>query len=137
MNHLRLNLARVVALTGFLGCLFASAAPLLRCQVTYGGDTQEIQAAPVADPYPIASVDIGNRFRFKAVMVGSAAQVDHIALYAYLNTARQPVLLQQAIYLPPFAATAQPYALTGEQHLYGGPAERELMYHCTLEGVQR
>lgn len=137
MNHSRLNLARVVALTGFLGCLSAPAAPLLRCQVTYAGTTQEIQAAPVADPYPVASVDIGGRFRFKAVMVGSAAQVDHIALYAYLDTARQPVLLQQAIYQPPFAATAQPYPLTGEQHLYGGPAERELMYHCTLEGVQR
>jgi hypothetical protein len=118
MNHfLHLCTRYVAVLAGVFVGVSASAAPLLRCQVTYAGATQEIQAAPVADPYPVASVDIGGRFRFKAVMVGSAAQVDHIALYAYLQTRRQPLLLQQAIYQPPFAATVQPYALTGEQHL--------------------
>lgn len=116
-------------------CLAAQATPLLRCQVSYAGTSHGVEARPVADPYPVPSVDIGGRFRFKAVMVGDAAHVDYIVLYAYLDTRRQPILIQQAKYLPPFQVSATPTPLTGEQHLYGGPVERELIYSCTLEGV--
>lgn len=125
-----------IALAGlwFHGAVFAG--PLLRCQVAYAGSTHVIEATPVADPYPVPSVDIGGRFRFKAVMVGNAAQVERIVLYAYLDTRSQPILVQQAKYLPPFQASATPLLLTGEQHLYAGPVERELIYSCTLEGVE-
>lgn len=115
--------------------LAAVAAPLLRCDVAYAGTTHRIEARPVDDPYPVPSVDIGGRFRFKAVMVGSATQVQRILLYAYLDAARQPILVQEAKYLPPFRVTDTPYPLTGEQHLYAGPVERELIYSCTLEGI--
>lgn len=115
--------------------LYTGAAPLLRCEVSYAGTTHTIEARPVDTPYPVPSVDIGGRFRFKAVMVGSAAHVDRILIYAYLDTARQPILVQQAKYLPPFRVTEAPYPLTGEQHLYAGPVERELIYSCTLEGI--
>ena len=135
MNYPRLNLFAALGLAGMLLPHAGFAAPLLRCQVTYAGTTHMVEAAPVADPYPVPSVDIGGRFRFKAVMVGSAARVDRILLYAYLDARRQPILIQQAKYLPPFRASATPYALTGEQHLYGGPVERELIYSCTLEGM--
>lgn len=111
------------------------AAPLLRCDVAYAGSTQVIEARTVADPYRVASVDVGGRFRFKAVMVGDATQVAYIKLYAYLDARRQPILLQEAEYLPPFKGAASPYPLTGEQHLYGGALERELKYSCTLQGV--
>lgn len=110
--------------------------PLLRCEVTYAGTTTTVEARPVADPYPVASIDIGGRFRFKAVVVGRGTVLDYIKLYAYLDAKRQPILIQQATYLPPFQPTQTPYLLTGEQHLYGGPVERELVYHCTLQGVQ-
>jgi hypothetical protein len=142
MNH---PLIQTLARNGLLGLLgFTSlaathnalAAPLLRCDLTYAGATQSIQATPVADPYPVPSVDIGGRFRFKAVMVGNAAQLERIALYTYVNTDTQPLLIQQLKYWPPFIASAAPYPLTGEQRLYGGPAERELIYNCTLEGVK-
>jgi hypothetical protein len=112
------------------------AAPLLRCQVAYAGTTHTIEARAVADPYPVPSVDIGGRFRFKAVMVGSTARVDRILLYAYLDTKRQPILVQEAKYLPPFTVSDAPYPLTGEQHLYAGVVERELIYSCTLQGIQ-
>ena len=115
--------------------LTTSAAPLLRCEVAYAGSTQVVQASPVDDPYRVASVDIGGRFRFKAVMVGDATHVQYINIYAYLDAKRQPILLQQAKYLPPFSVAAPPYSLTGEQHLYGGAVERELKYNCTLQGV--
>lgn len=115
--------------------LAALATPRLNCQVTYAGTTHTVTASPTADPYTVPSVDIGGRFRFKAVMVGQGAQVDRIALYAYrTDDLPQPLLIHQAKYLPPFARSSQPLALTGEQRLYAGPLERELIYSCNLEG---
>lgn len=113
----------------------AWAGPLLRCEVSYAGSTDVVEARPVSDPYPVPSVDIGGRFRFKAVMVGEGERVDSITLYAYLDTRRQPILVQQATYLPPYRSGSTPYLLTGEQHLFAGPVERELIYRCTLQGV--
>lgn len=126
----------LVLAAGFWLPLGVFAAPLLRCTVAYAGSSQIIESHPVVDPYPIASIDIGGRFRFKAVMVGTATQVDYIKLYTYLDTRKQPILVHEANYQPPFQATLAPYSLTGEQRIYAGPVERELLYGCTLEGVQ-
>ena len=112
------------------------SAALLSCEVTYAGSTQVIETGPVADPYPVASVDIGGRFWFKAVLVGQGSRVDFVKLYAYLDTPKQPLLIQEAVFSPPFQNGAAPYALTGKQYLYAGPVERELIYRCTLQGVQ-
>jgi hypothetical protein len=103
----------------------------LQCDLTYAGSTQTLQAKPVSDPYRVASVDVGGRFWFKAVMVGTATQVDYIKLYAYLDTRSQPVLVQQATYVPPFA----PGSLTGKQFVYAGLVERELQCECRLTEV--
>lgn len=130
-----LGLARALAGLIALASPGVFATPLLRCDVTYAGSTQTIDTRAVADPYPVASVDIAGRFRFKAVMVGQGARVNYIKLYTYLDTARQPVLVQQATYRPPFMVTSVPDGLTGEQRVYGGPKERELMYRCTLQEV--
>lgn len=132
----RLLLAAVAALSALLTGHGAQAEPLLQCSVTYAGSTHVVQATPVRDPYSVPSVDIGGRFLFKAVMVGEATRLDYIKLYAYLDARRQPVLLQQATYRAPLASGARPLALTGEQHLYGGPVERELIYSCSLSGDQ-
>ena len=143
MNNQRTKtfvLAGMLGLANLAALTIVQAAPLLRCNVTYAGASQSIEASPVTDPYPVPSIDIAGRFRFKAVMVGSATQLDRIVLYAYFNTrtesGTQPMLIQQLKYLPPFKTSATPYPLTGEQRLYAGSAERELMYSCTLEGVQ-
>lgn len=119
----------------------ASAPAQLHCEVVYAGTTHTVQAFPVSDPYPVASVVIGGRFRFKAVMVGAGQRVDYIKLYSYLETRQQPVLIQLAKYLPPFSAagpTSDPRGtpLTGMQYLYAGPVERELQYQCFLHRGQ-
>jgi hypothetical protein len=116
----------------------AAATPLLRCDVAYAGTTHTVEARPVDDPYPVASVDIGGRFRFKPVMVGQGHQVEYIKLYSYLETRRQPVLVHMLRYLPPFPPPAPGSSminLTGQQTLYAGPVERELQYQCFLQGV--
>jgi hypothetical protein len=113
----------------------AEPAPVqLRCDVSYAGTSRSLQATPVADPYSVPSEDIRGRFRFKAVVVGTPAQVEYISLYAYQNTGPQAVLLHQAKYQPPFVwpADGSPLGLTGQQHLYAGPMERELIYQCSL-----
>lgn len=122
----------LLSLATLLCCTPLQAAPLLRCQLTYAGSTQTLEATPVADPYPVPSVSVGGRFRFKAVVVGTPAQVDYVKLYAYLETRQQPVLVQQATYLPPFVGGQ---TLTGQQFLYAGQVERELQYNCRLHGV--
>lgn len=127
--------AVLVAGASLLGLGMAVAEPQLSCQVTYAGATQTVVARPVADPYPVPSVDIGGRFLFKAVMVGDATQVRRILLYAYQDAQPHPVLVHQAKYLPPYPRTLQPWAITGQQHVYAGPLERELIYSCTLEGL--
>ena len=113
----------------------ANASPLLTCKVSYAGTTHTVLARPVADPYPVPSVDIGGRFLFKPVMVGTDKRVEYIKLYTYLDASRQPVLVQLAKYLPPFPRSGKPANLTGDQTVYAGPVERELHYRCTLEGV--
>ena len=140
MDYLHINLAAackggilLAAALAYTG--ISHAAPLLTCKVSYAGTTHTIQTYPVSDPYPVESVDIGGRFRFKAVMVGTPARVDYVSLYAYLETRTQPVLVQQAKYLQPFRRSTKPYLLTGQQFVYAGPVERELTYSCTLEGT--
>ena len=75
-------------------------------------------------------------------MVGDGQRIERINLYVYQNTPEQPVLVQQATYLPPFQAAgaaapgpATSAALTGQQHVYAGPMQRELIYSCALEGM--
>ncbi len=112
------------------------ADPVLHCEMTYAGATQTLNVTPVDDPYPVPSVDVGGRFRFKAVMVGRGAQPDYIKTYAYLETRTQPVLVQQASYYPPFTPSPKDQRLTGKQFVYAGPVERELQYECVLQGVK-
>lgn len=125
-----------VALTALLLAGAAHAAPLLRCEVTYADTTHVVQATPGADPYTAPSVEIGGRFRFKAVLLGSERRIEAINLYAYLDARRQPILIHQAKYLPPYRKTVAPYALTGHNYLYASDVERELQYSCTLQGVR-
>ena len=127
--------ALVLAASALGAYASAHATALLRCDVSYAGTTHRISTRAVSDPYGVASVDIGGRFFFKPVMVGRGSRVDYVLLYAYLDQEPRPVMVQEAKYLPPFGSGKKPYLLTGEQHLYAGPVERELVYRCWLSGV--
>lgn len=92
-----------------------------------------IDTAPTTDPYRVKAIDINGRFRFKAVVVGNAQQVDYVKLYTYFPSARQPVLLHEATYLAPVVQTGSaPAALTGLNTVYSPSLERELQYQCSL-----
>ena len=112
----------------------ALAEPRLRCELTYAGAMQVVEVGPTDQPYAAPTVDIGGRFHFKAMMVQGPELISRIALYVYVDTATQPLLIQHARYLPPYplAPEGQAVDLTGEQRLYAGPLERELIYRCLL-----
>jgi hypothetical protein len=118
------------------GCLLPAAlraAPLLRCEIQQGGTSRVVDTMAVTDPYSVKPIDINDRFRFKAVVIGDALRVEYIKIYVYTHTRREPMLLHQTSYLAPVASRdAQPDALTGINHVYSPLLERELRYGCAL-----
>lgn len=111
------------------------AGHLLQCDVSYAGTTYKLKATPTQDPYSVPTVDIGGRFFFKMVLAETNSKLEHVLIYAYLDQQPRPTLLQQVKYAGPFPNSPKPYALTGEQRVYGGPVERELFYSCWLSTV--
>jgi hypothetical protein len=131
---------RTMCVIGLLASCFLStellAAPLLRCQIEQGGASTVVDFTPVTDPYSVMAININDRFRFKAVIIGDALRVEYIKLYVYTHTKRQPMLLHQTTYLAPLAGQdARPMALTGINHVYSPDLERELRYGCALLDV--
>jgi hypothetical protein len=117
-------------------CLFASqawAGPQLQCAFEMNGHTETHIFKPVADPYLAESVDIGGRFRFKAVVLTSVNQVDLVNLYVSYQTRRQPMILQHAKFIrPTLQPSAQANSLTGRIAVYSPFLGKELVYDCSL-----
>jgi hypothetical protein len=92
-----------------------------------------LEFAPVGSPYTVKSIDINGRFRFKAVVMGDARQIEYVKLYSYDFPERQPVLLHEAKYMAPIASSSsQPASLTGVNFVYSPRLGRELQYECFL-----
>ena len=109
------------------------AAPRLICEVTHAGKARTFSFAAVSDPYTVEAVNIDDRFRFKAVMVGNDQGIDYIKLYTYDLSSDLAVLLHEAKYLAPAPQRgAVADALTGMQYVYSLRRGREMTYHCAL-----
>jgi hypothetical protein len=111
----------------------ALSRPLLRCQVRYASDTVHLETRPTSAPYEVVPHDIAGRFGFKAVVVGTPAAVDHIALYAYdMAVPQAPVLIHEVVYHPPFPVNPTVPGLTGWNHVYSARLGREMVYGCAF-----
>jgi hypothetical protein len=120
----------------------ALAAPQLQCSFDVNSETHHKIFGVVTDPYTTEAVAIGNRFRFKAILLatapdaGGAAGLESINLYVYYNTRRQPMIMQHTRFLQPVAQPApKPDALTGRVSLYSPLLGKELQYQCALAEV--
>lgn len=132
----------VLAIFGFiisLFCLNATAQPIVRCEITYAAKTQILESRINDDPnidaggaYVNDGSEIADRFRVKAILLGSGQNLEVIKLYAYYETSRQAILLQEVKYTAPFTLSTTPYGLTGLNYLYSPPLGRELQYGCAL-----
>ena len=123
----------LVAVAGCLWSLLADASPFLVCSIQQGGKDLELMFRPVSDPYMVEGVDINERFRFKAVVVGDATTVVYVKIYIHAQMDRQRMLLQEAVYrAPQIAATSSQDALTGTHYVYSPRYEYEMRYGCAL-----
>lgn len=122
----------VAGLLAAVLALPAAGEPRLRCELEQGGDILVHEVAPTADPYRVRGVEINGRFRFKAVLVGDAAQVESVNLYTWYLAPRRPVILHLAKYLAPAVQPPGAAPFTGQQFLYSPGREREFRYACTL-----
>lgn len=128
-------------MTAYLGALLTLAAltacarrpSAVVCTCSYGGVEQHNRFTATREPYGVRPIDIGGRFRFKAVYVREPWAAASVNVYAYHQTDGADVLLQEAKYLPPFTAVAAGgrYGFTGRQLVYS-PTQRELEYWCEL-----
>ena len=109
------------------------ASPLLQCQFEMNGHNETHIFKPVADPYLAESIDIGERFRFKAVVLASSNQVDLVNLYVSYQTRRQPIILQHAKFIKPSLPNSmESKSLTGRIAVYSPHLGKELAYECSL-----
>lgn len=123
-----------------MGCLpiAAQASPELRCHFEVNATHFDHIFAPVSEPYAVPSVNLANRFRFKAVVLGDDTRVDLVNLYVSYQTERQPMLLQHVKFVAPVAqAQPAPDALTGRVAVYSPFLGKELLYGCALHEVER
>ena len=126
-----------------LACpLAVQAAPQLQCSFDVNSETHHKTFGVVTDPYTTPAVPIGNRFRFKAILLaagpdaGGTSSLESINLYVYYNTRRQPMVMQHTRFLQPVAQSApKPDALTGRVSLYSPLLGKELQYQCALAEV--
>ena len=116
--------------------LFATqvwASPQLHCEFELNGHSETHVFRPISDPYLAESIDIGGRFRFKAVVLTADNQVDLVNLYVFYQTRRQPMILQHAKFIKPtLQPSQQANSLTGRIALYSPFLGKELVYGCSL-----
>lgn len=118
--------------------LVVQASPQLRCHFEVNAERFEHSFNPVSDPYTATSVNLADRFRFKAVVLGDDTRVDLINLYVSYQTQRQPMILQHTKFVTPIAhVQPNPDALTGRVALYSPFLGKELLYGCALYEVAR
>ena len=130
----------------------AQASAQLQCTFEVNSEIHHTVHQLATNPYTVAAVPIGNRFRFKAIVLSAAqdaaqgaapsaaqpapAAIESVNLYVYYNTRRQPMVMQHVQYLQPLPQRSPaPDALTGRVALYSPLLGKELQYHCALAEV--
>ncbi|WP_226416137.1 hypothetical protein [Dechloromonas denitrificans] len=115
-------------------CIAATAqAQSVVCHLSYGGETQVVEARPSTDPYSVAPVAVGSYFLFRIVFRQEPADLAGIKLYAYADRDAGPVLIHQASYRYPLAAALPDYGFSGLHFVYEPVRDGELQYWCELK----
>ena len=120
-----------------LALLFSCTAQAeqVLCSYTYGGETRQLVALPVASPYEVKSIEVGSYFHFRVVFQKQPADLASIKVYAYADRDESLVPLHQATYpYPPPASGAARYGFTGLHQVYEPTRDGELEYWCRLNG---
>ena len=110
----------------------------IACHITYGGETRQVRAQPVASPYGVEAVQVGSYFLFRAVVQDSPADIASIKLYVYGDTDDGPIPIHQADYpYPPPTLRTTAFGFTGHQRVYERIRDGELEYWCHWEAARK
>ena len=119
-----------------LPALPAGAVEQVLCHYTYGGETRELVAQPVASPYAVKAIDVGSFFHFRVVFQDQPADIAAIKIYTYADRDDGPLLIHQASYaVPRIEGRVSPEragGFTGWQYVYEPMRDGELQYWCEL-----
>ena len=117
--------------------LTAHAAPQLRCHTRYNGESRTHLIAPVASPYGVEGVTLGERFVFRVVFQNAPADIAAVKVYtAVLPDEGPPQPVHQATYRWPVAAGRQheEQGFTGLQRFFEPTYNGHLEYWCETLG---
>lgn len=130
----RRRLVRALAgLAGALALIASAHAESVLCHYTYGGETKQLEAAPVASPYEVGHIAVGSFFRFRVVFQKWPRDLASIKIYAYSDRDESLVPIHQATYpYPPRPQRGTGYGFTGIQNVYEPLRDGELHYWCEL-----
>lgn len=106
-------------------------AEIVACHITYGGETRVIEAAPVATPYTVPTVEIGSYFLFRLVFQNLPADQATIKTYTYADHDSGPAPLHQATFPYPVSNSGR-YGFSGQHFVYEPVRDGELQYWCEL-----
>lgn len=120
-------------LSGLLAviCLNAQAESIV-CHLTYGGETQLVEAEPTDAPYAIAPISLGSYFLFRIVFRQVPADLASIKLYTYADRDTGPVIIHQASFPYP-VKNAAVNGFTGLNLVYEPVRDGELQYWCEIK----
>ena len=116
-----------LSLAIFLSSVAQAQTQSVACHITYGGETRVIEAAPVATPYSVPTVQVGSYFLFRLVFEAGTA----IKAYVYGDRDSGPVPLHQASFDYP-VRNAGRYGFSGQHFVYEPVRDGELQYWCEL-----
>lgn len=129
-------LAAALSLSASVAC--AAAEEQVVCRYTYGGETHEISAAPVASPYAVPAIQIGSYFKFRVVFQKAPADIASIKVYVYADREEGAAPLHQATYAyPPAQPRDGRWGFSGRHLVYEPMRDGELEYWCRMEGGRR
>lgn len=106
-------------------------AQTVACHLTYGGETQIVEAPPGNAPYIGEPTAIGSFFQFRIVFVHEPTDLARINLYTHADLGEAPIPLQHASHPYPLR-NQERYGFTGLQRVYEPKRESELQYWCEL-----
>jgi hypothetical protein len=135
MKWLRQSFKRQPVFLGALVVLFSTTlqAEQVVCHYSYGGETRQLVAPPVASPYAVKSIKVGSYFHLRVVFQKQPADLASIKVYAYADRDEGLVPVHQASYpYPPPRSGAAPYGFTGRHLVYEPTRDSELEYWCHL-----
>ena len=112
----------------------AQASPSIQCTADLIGQHHDLSFPLTSDPYSVRAADLEDRFRLKAVMVGSAERIDYVKIYVYYASDDESGLITQAVFRSPRLPDATPIPLGGVQYVYSPYLGHELKYECFLKG---